>query len=264
MGPKTGKANKGDHTKRSKKSGGRRKSERRPLYQRTADTLGKILESMKPGMFLPSEPDLAKQLGVSRATLREAIRTFEERGQLIRRQGIGTYISHLPPVIDTGLEVLESVATLASRINLDIEMTGLDVCERQPTEIEKNQFGIKDTDAVIEVSRVLVTSDRPVSYLIDILPQDILPAETFEDDFKGSVLDIFLQRGELSQGHSRTNITAISAPADIARQLQISRKEVLLVLEAWLYTDEGKVIDHSFTYSLPGVFKFHVVRRVGR
>jgi GntR family transcriptional regulator len=264
MGSKTGKANKADRKKRSKKSGGRRKSERRPLYQRTADKLEKMLASMKPGTFLPSEPALAKQLGVSRATLREAIRTFEERGQLIRRQGIGTYVSHLPPVIDTGLEVLESVATLASRIDLDIEMVGLDVQERQPTEIEKERFGIAGSEAVMEVSRVLVTSDRPVSYLIDILPQGILPAKTFKDNFKGSVLDIFLQRGELSLGHSRTNITAISAPANIARQLQISRKEVLLVLEAWLYTDEGKVIDHSFTYSLPGVFKFHVVRRVGR
>jgi len=264
MGPKTAKADKGGRKIRSQKSGGRRKSERRPLYQRTADTLGKMLESMKPGTFLPSEPDLAKQLGISRATLREAIRTFEERGQLIRRQGIGTYVSHLPPVIDTGLEVLESVPTLASRIDLEIAMAGLKVQERQPTELEKNQFGMKDKELVVEVSRVLVTSDRPVAYLIDILPKGILPPETFNEDFKGSVLDIFLKRRELSLGHSRTNLTAISAPADIARQLQISRKEVLLVLEAWLYTDEGKAIDHSFSYFLPGVFKFHVVRRVGR
>ncbi len=264
MGPKSGRTSKGGGIKRSKKGSRRRKSERRPLYQRTADTLGRMLEKMAPGTFLPSEPILAKQLGVSRATLREAIRTFEERGQVIRRQGIGTYVSHLPPIIDTGLEVLESVATLASRIDLDIEMVGLDVQERQPTEIEKERFGIGGSEAVIEVTRVLVTSDRPVSYLIDVLPQGILPAKTFKDNFKGSVLDIFLQRDELSLGHSRTNITAISAPADIARQLQISRKEVLLVLEAWLYTDEGKAIDHSFTYSLPGVFKFHVVRRVGR
>lgn len=254
----------GNDKKRTKRSTRRRKSERRPLYQRTTDKLGKMLETMKPGTFLPSEPALAKQLGVSRATLREAIRTFEERGQVIRRQGIGTYISHLPPVIDTGLEVLESVATLASRIDLEIEMAGLDVRERQPTEYEKDRFGIGDSEPVVEVSRVLVTHGRPVTYLIDVLPKGILPAKTYEDNFQGSVLDILLQRGELSLGHSRTEITAISAPADIARRLQISRKEVLLVLEAWLYTNEGKAIDHSFSYSLPGVFKFHVVRRVGR
>jgi GntR family transcriptional regulator len=264
MSPKDGKSDRGGKKKQSKKASRRRASERRPLYQLTADTLGKMLAKMAPGTFLPSEPALAKKLGVSRATLREAIRTFEERGQVIRRQGIGTYVSHLPPVIDTGLEVLESVPTLASRIDLEIEMAGLDVHERQPTDHEKNQFGIGDKDPVVEVSRVLATSERPVAYLVDVLPMGILPAEAFNDDFKGSVLDIFLQRRELSLGHSRTDLTAISAPANIARKLQVSRKEVLLVLEAWLYTDEGKVIDHSFSYFLPGVFKFHVVRRVGR
>ncbi len=264
MASKTGKSGKGQTTKRSKKGTRRRKSDRRPLYQRTADVLGEMLAKMKPGTFLPSEPKLAKQLGVSRATLREAIRTFEEGGRVVRRQGIGTYVSHLPPVIDTGLEVLESVATLASRIDLEIEMAGLNVQERDPTEVEKEHFGIGDSDAVIEVSRVLKTRDRPVTYLIDVVPQGILPDKAFQDNFQGSVLDILLKREELSLGHSRTAITAISAPAGIARQLQISRKEVLLVLEAWLYTNEGKAIDHSFTYSLPGVFKFHVVRRVGR
>jgi GntR family transcriptional regulator len=143
-------------------------------------------------------------------------------------------------------------------------MAGLNVQERLPTKLEKSQFGIGDKDPVVDVARVLATRDRPVAYLIDVLPKGILPLESFDDDFKGSVLDIFLQRSELSLGHSRTDLTAISAPANIARQLQISRKEVLLVLEAWLYTDEGKAIDHSFSYFLPGVFKFHVVRRVGR
>jgi GntR family transcriptional regulator len=263
MASKTGKSGRGQKKERTKKGTRRRKSDRRPLYQKTADALGDMLAKMEPGTFLPSEPKLAKKLGVSRATLREAIRTFEERGRVIRRQGIGTYVSHLPPVIDTGLEVLESVATLASRIDLEIEMSGLEIQERNPTEIEKERFGIGDADSVVEVSRVLKTGNRPVSYLIDIVPRSILPKDVLSDDFQGSVLDIFLKRGEWLLGHSRTAITAISAPADIARRLQISRKEVLLVLEAWLYTKDGKAIDHSFTYSLPGVFKFHVVRRVG-
>ena len=112
--------------------------------------------------------------------------------------------------------------------------------------------------------RVLVTGGRPVTYLIDILPKGILPSTDFGDEFQGSVLDLILQRGEPSLGHSRTEITAISAPAHIAKKLQISRNEVLLVLEAWLITAEGKAIDHSLSYFLPGIFRFHVVRRVGQ
>ena len=78
----------------------------RPLYQKTADALEKMLAGLSPGTFLPSEPDLAKKMGVSRATLREAMRPLEAKGRVVRRQGVGTYVVEPPQVIETGLEVL--------------------------------------------------------------------------------------------------------------------------------------------------------------
>jgi GntR family transcriptional regulator len=45
--------------------------------------------------------------------------------------------------------------------------------------------------------------------------------------------------------------------------LGIQRGDVLLYFIADLYTTSGAVIDHSYSYFLPGYFRFHVVRRVG-
>jgi GntR family transcriptional regulator len=56
------------------------------------------------GDRLLTEPALAKQLGVSRATLREAMRTFETEGLIRRQQGVGTFVVHPSQVIETGLE----------------------------------------------------------------------------------------------------------------------------------------------------------------
>ncbi|WP_272868037.1 FadR/GntR family transcriptional regulator [Caldimonas tepidiphila] len=47
----------------------------------------------KPGEALPPERSFAAQLGVSRATLREAVGQLVERGLLVRRQGAGTFVS---------------------------------------------------------------------------------------------------------------------------------------------------------------------------
>src|SRR5688500_11914090 len=94
-------------------------------FQRLQADLAALIARTPAGQRLTSEPDLAKQLGVSRATLREAMRTFETQGLIRRRQGSGTYVVGKVPVIDAGLEVLESLDTMARRMNLVITVSDL-------------------------------------------------------------------------------------------------------------------------------------------
>ncbi len=52
-----------------------------------------------PGERLPRESDLAAQLGLSRSSLREAIRALTVVGALQARQGAGTYVTSLTPQV---------------------------------------------------------------------------------------------------------------------------------------------------------------------
>ncbi|MEW6568311.1 MAG: GntR family transcriptional regulator [Chloroflexota bacterium] len=241
-----------------------RGSDRRPLYERAAEALAAVLAQTPEGKALPSEPALARQLGVSRATLREAMRSFEERGLIIRRQGVGTYVTRSPRVLESGLEILESLETLAARIGLKVVMGDLSIEERPADEGEAELFGLAVGSTLWQIARVISAESRPVAYLIDRLAPDVKASLDLSRGFGGSVLDLMLKRGEPRLDLSQTEITAISAPPDIARRLNIQRGDVLLCFEASLYSQDGRVIDHSFSYFLPGTFRFHVVRRVGR
>ena len=86
-------------------------------FQRLQVLLAKIIAETTPGERLVAEPELARQLGVSRATLREAMRTFEGQGLIRRRQGVGTFVVSHPQVMDSGLEVLQSIEALAIELN---------------------------------------------------------------------------------------------------------------------------------------------------
>ena len=233
------------------------------ISQRLHEDLGKIITETPAGERLLTEPELAKQLSVSRATLREAMRTFETQGLIYRRQGSGTYVIHPSQVFDTGLEVLESIQTLSKRIGLPVTLGDLQI-EYHKADAEIAQaLSIQPDDQILRISRVIHAEGRPVAYLIDILPEDIITAEELDSDFKGWVLDLILKRGTPALASSRCEITAVEAEVNIARALRIQRGAVLLRFMAYLFSANGRVVDYSFSYFLPGYFNFHVLRRVG-
>jgi GntR family transcriptional regulator len=231
-------------------------------HQKLHENLFRIISETEPGDRLLNEPDLARQLGVSRATLREAMRTFETQGLIRRRQGSGTYVVRPSHVIESGLEVLESIETLSNRIGLKVSVGELVVDYRPGTQDECKALELETGERIMHLSRVIMADDRPAAYLVDILPEKILSREEIDVGFTGSVLDVLLQKGTPSLMTSLTEITAAGADQRVARALGIQRGAVLLQFNALLYSSNGKVVDYSKSYFLPGYFRFHVVRRV--
>jgi GntR family transcriptional regulator len=232
--------------------------------QQLHEELARIISEKKAGERLLTEPELARQLGVSRATLREAMRTFETQGLLRRRQGSGTYVVHPPGVIESGLEVLESIESIASQSGLPVTMGELKVNHRPANGDELKALELKEGAQVLHLSRVISAEGRPAAFLVDILPIDILTEEDLEQSFTGSVLDVLLHRGEPELDISRTDINAVTATSEIARAMGIQRGDVLLCFTALLFTIQGRPVDFSYSYFLPGYFRFHVVRRVSK
>jgi GntR family transcriptional regulator len=231
-------------------------------FRRLQADLAKLISSLPAESRLSSEPELARRMGVSRATLREAMRSFEEQGLIRRRQGVGTFVVAKVPVLDSGLEVLESIETLARRTNLLVKMGELQVGQVKADKDQVAALSVPLGTPLTRVGRVIYTDSRPIAYLVDILPEDILAADQVASGFTGSVLDLLLQRGEPKLVQSRTEIRATGATSEVARALQIQRDDVLLHFVAQLYSQDGRVVDYSFSYFLPGYFRFHIIRSV--
>ena len=73
-------------------------------FQETVERLGTAIRLgiLAPGTRLPSERELAEQLGISRSTLRQAITTLVQSGHLesVRGRGGGTFVVHEPPLAE--------------------------------------------------------------------------------------------------------------------------------------------------------------------
>ena len=225
--------------------------------------LGKRITSAEPGEKLPPEPELARQMGVSRSTLREVMRFFEAQGFLIRKQGVGTFVVDKSNVFDTGLEMLESLETIADRMGLEVSMGDLEI-EALSADAELAEiFVVKLGTKLLSVTRVINVKKIPVAYLRDILPRNMLSQQDLDERFTGSVLDLLIKRGIPELEHSRTRIRAVAARSKEAKALRINQGDILLMLEANLIARSGNVVDHSYSYFLPGYFRLHVNRKIG-
>ena len=129
-------------------------------FKRLQADLAKLISSLPAESRLPSEPELAKRMGVSRATLREAMRSFEGQGMIRRRQGVGTFVVAKVPVLDSGLEVLESIETLAQRTNLSVNMGELQVEQIEADENTAAALNVQIGTFLTRVARVIYTENR--------------------------------------------------------------------------------------------------------
>ncbi len=230
------------------------------LYLRQLISAG----TYQPGQRLPPEDEFAEQLGISRPTLREALHNLEVEGMIVRKHGVGTFVSpsHASR-LESGLEVLESLEHIASRMGLQTHMGELKIEERLPNPDEATALECGPEERVLSVERIIQVGAKPVAYLWDVVPARYLDAAELDNNFQGSVLDIFIKRGHPKLAYSYTRLASVGADARLARQLDMPRRTPLLRLEARLYTEDNQVVDYSISNFVPDYFDFHVIRRIG-
>ncbi|WP_223839903.1 GntR family transcriptional regulator [Saccharopolyspora pogona] len=109
-----------------------RRPQRRPvvdLYERIAEAIRQ--GTYPPGSTLPSEPDLAADLGVSRPALREALILLQEDGVITVRRGVGRTVSDRPA--QRGFERLQPVEALLGADRTKVRPLVRDI--EQPTDL---------------------------------------------------------------------------------------------------------------------------------
>lgn len=235
----------------------------RPLYLQAEDTLVHFLANTEAGEQLPSEPELAQKLGVSRSTLREALRALKDKGLIVRRRGVGTFVQSRSPLILSGLETLESLDVVADRLGMVVSTTQVQI-EEQPASPELVEKLLLPPGALVTcVRRVKMAREQPVAYMEDMVPATVASVEELRFEFQDSVLDYLRRRGKPQPDHARADIRALPADGELAMRLGQPPGTALLLLEEVLYSRKGEPIDFSRNYFVPGYFSFHVIRRIG-
>lgn len=120
---------------------------------------------LAPGERLPPERELARQLGVSRSTLREAIRALVVMNILVSRHGDGTYVSLEPELLAEPFQFIISISDEALlhlfevRMVLETECARLAAARIVDGEIEELDRILQDSEAARDDPEELLDRD---------------------------------------------------------------------------------------------------------
>jgi GntR family transcriptional regulator len=240
------------------------RSDRLSLSSQAQNYLLALIESgaYPPGEQLPSEKSLAAQLGISRPTLREALHILEQDGVVVRRHGVGTFVTEgYDHRLESGLERLESMLELSARQGLTMQCSGLEVDEEPANPRLAEKLEVSPGTPLLRIARALGTARQIVAYMIDYAPTIILAEEDVDHTFNGSVLDLLRRKQDLQVLQAQADITALTADTDLASKLHVSKGQPILLMEELLFDQHGQAIEFSRNYFVPEHFRFRVVRR---
>ncbi len=208
-----------------------------PLHVQVENLFRKLAnkKEYQNGKLLPKEQELAKQLGISRNTVRQAIQRLVHEGILIRKKGVGTKVAG--DRLTTNLSAwgsftheMERKGTQFSTLERYVEWTKADQDIAQ-------RFRISKGTKVLKLERLRGMDDDPVVLFISYFhPRTGLSKE---HDFRKPLYELLEKECSTVAVYSNEEISAIPAPADIAKRLKVDTESPILVRKR-LVSDPGR------------------------
>jgi len=161
-----------------------------------------IAQKLKPGDLLPPERQLCDMLGVSRGSVRDAIRSLELKGQLKPRQGVGTVVCHpeststdrlanalrekrklVAELIDVRKMIEPRLAARAAVRASDEELAGMEeILDRQEAKVRRSELAVEE-DSEFHYSIALACNNSAVLKVVDVLMELLRDAR--KNSFRG-------------------------------------------------------------------------------
>jgi len=221
---------------------------RRPRYQAVAQAISEAIQSgtYPVGTMLPTEAELCERFGLSRQTIREAIRMLAHLGMLSRHQGVGTRVERAD-VSQTYVQRLER----ASDIWQYVEETSRKVLRVADVKAERARVPLPGDGSrrwrMLEGLRFAADPRRPMAWTQVYVAPQYASVTAAKDRDRVPIFSLIEQRFGVTAQHIRQDISAVSITGDVARLLRVPARAVGLSVVREYVSTGGDVFEVSIS-----------------
>jgi GntR family transcriptional regulator len=219
----------------------------RPLYKQVKDRLLELMSdgSVPPMGKLASERELVERYGVSRITVRQAMRELVSEGHLRSHPGKGFYATGRSKGQAFELELLRSFTTTALQHGM---RPGARLLAGAIVAADKRlatSLHVRIGEPIAALRRLRLLNQQPVAIADDWIEARKVPGLLALDWATGnrSLYEELRQRYGLSPERGETVLSSRLASADEARLLGLKRPAAVLTVEQIAYSHDGTPIN---------------------
>jgi len=227
-----------------------------PLHIQVETLLRRLIESpqYRNGKLLPKEIDLAKRLGISRNTIRQATNKLEHENLLVRKKGVGTRAANNPVStrLNNWLSFSEEMHNKGVEfINYDIKVTWVNADSDAA-----HMLLIEEGKKVLKLERLRGVKKGPFVYFISYFHPRI--GLTGKEDFSRHLYEILEQDYATIAAVSKEKISAIAAIPEIAKKLNLKKGDPVLLRKRVVCDPGDRPIEYNVGYYRGDSFTYEI------
>ena len=228
-----------------------------PLYMQVYDLLVARLSdgTWKPAQALPSEFELADQLGVSQGTVRKALNLMVSQSLLLRRQGKGTFVAE--HTAESSLfRFFRYREPGGGRVTPQTKVISMHRRDARQHEIDALTLG--SDVRVVEMIRLRYINDKPAIYEMVVQPLSVFPDIDKFEELINSLYELYQTKFAISIVEVRDELQAVELTQEQAEYLNLSAGSPALLTERSSINIDGRVVEWSQAYCSTEHFVYSV------
>lgn len=223
-----------------------------PIYHQIA---GRIRAEIVSGAYpldsrLPTEHELAGQMGVSRPTVRQALDLLAREGLVVRVKGSGTFVSQ-PKLVHESTSFISGYREESRKKHRMLRTRVVCLQEELADDRVAEALRIAPGSLVTRLTRVRhlenVYGNAPVVYTTVYVPVELFP-DMPKTDFTDASLYEKLEAMGRSVVHASRRLEVVMPPAEVTAGLCITAFEPVIYIVSRGLTHSGLVVEYSESY----------------
>jgi GntR family transcriptional regulator len=222
-----------------------------------------ILRHQFPEGRLPAEDELARQLGVSRTTVRTALHSLEEHGVVKRTPGQGTSVNERMSPSVVALQRLIGFAELLAEQGHKVSYTPSMKVTDDPGEIASQALNLAPGTECYEVQRLLFADGQPAVWAVDIFPTStfVRELELAEGTQVSSPFEIDQALFVDPIDHAVVQVVPHAAGDELVEKLGLAADQPCILLREVFYSQAGTALGFSAIHVNDEFVRFELIRR---